>query len=322
MYDKLAAAQLPRCALPIRNDADVRAGLRLRRLVRAGQYDIVHFHTARAHALSPWLAGLPLKRIVTRRMDYALKPSRWNRWLFLSSVDIVVAISHGVETALLAAGIPHSHIRRIPSGVETAHFVVPAPSRQRIRRQHGIGNEEMLLVSVGALVERKDHHTLLQAAHQLHQDGRRPHILICGEGSLQASLQAHAQSLGLARYVHFTGFCSDVAAHLAAADIFVHTPLWEGLGVAVIEALAAGLPVIASRVGGIPDLIEDQHTGFLIPPQNVPALTQICNRLLADPVLRQTVGRAGQTRARTHFDIQTMARTNQILYDELLARAA
>lgn len=251
-------------------------------------------------------------------MDYALKPSRWKRWLFLTSVDMVVAISHGVETALLAAGIPGSHIRCIPSGVETADFVVPAPTRQRIRQQHGIGNTEMLIVSVGALVERKDHQTLLQAAARLHQSGQQPHILICGEGPLQASLQAHAHRLGLAHYIHFAGFCPDVAAHLAAADVFVHTPLWEGLGVAVIEALAAGLPVIASRVGGIPDLIEDQDTGFLIPPHNVPALTQVCQRLLSDPALRQTVGRAGQVRARAHFDLQTMARTNQMLYDELL----
>src|SRR5262249_49151383 len=114
------------------------------------------------------------------------------------------------------------------------------------------------------------------------------------------------------------GFCSEIPSHLSAADLFVHVPLWEGLGVAVIEALAAGLPVVASRVGGIPDLIIDQQTGLLVPPQDATALAVALSRLAQAPAWANTLGQAGQAQARTQFDVTVMAQHNAALYYELL----
>jgi glycosyltransferase involved in cell wall biosynthesis len=118
---------------------------------------------------------------------------------------------------------------------------------------------------------------------------------------------------------HFAGFCRDVSAYLAAADIFVHTPVWEGLGVAVIEALAAGLPVVASRAGGIPEIITDRETGLLIPTQDSSALCNALLQCLRHPDWAKTLGAHGQSKVRTHFDIETTARANEALYYELLA---
>ena len=320
LWSRLSEYGLPRYPLRVRNHLDLLAGFRLRRLVQAGGYHIVHFHTARAHALSPWLHGLSAKRIVTRRMDYPIARGRMTRLLYEQSVDMVVAISQGVEVALLAGGVPPARIRRIPSGVETARFLPNEHARQQLRTALGLLPHDIVVLTVGALTERKGHGTLFSAAYMLQERGVRLQYVVCGEGSLRPSLEAQVRTLGLQDMIHFPGFSSDIPSYLAAADIFVHVPLWEGLGVAVIEALAAGLPVVASRVGGIPELIEDQVTGLLVPPQDAAALAVAIERLVHDPQSAKTLGTTGQTFVQAHFDVSVMARANESLYNELLAR--
>lgn len=318
LYRSLHNAGLPVNALQVRNDLDLLAGLRLRRLVRAGSYDLVHFHTARAHALSPWLQGLPVKRVVTRRMDYLVKKGPVTRFLYTQSVDTVVAISTGVRAALLAGAVPAARIRLIPSGIDTARFTHDPTVRAQVRQAYGFGDHETVVLSVGALVERKGHPTLLAAAHQLKSQGLQLRYLVCGEGALRVTLEAEARALGLTHEVLFAGFCSDVPGALAAADLFVHVPLHEGLGVAVIEALAAGLPVVASQVGGIPELIDGRTTGLLIPPQNAAALAAALQRLASDPLWAAHLGRNGQALVRARFDVAAMAQANERLYMELI----
>lgn len=303
--------------LRIRNHFDFLAGLQLRRLVRAGQFDIAHFHTARAHALSPWLHGLHVTRLVTRRMDYPTRPGLLTRLLYLHSVDKIVAISQGVQTALLTGGIPAERIRLIPSGVPTAHFTRKPLVRERVRAQYGVAAHVPLVVAVGALVARKGHSLLLAAAHILKEQGYDMRYCISGEGPLRPVLEAQAQTLGIAPEVQFIGFCSDIPGLLAAADLFVHVPLHEGLGVAVIEALAAGLPIIASRVGGIPELIEDGKTGLLIPPRDSIALANALIRLVSAPQLAYTLAHTGQEFVRQRFDTLVMAKANEALYREM-----
>lgn len=313
---------MPTVPLRIRNHLDFWAAFQLRRLVRNNSYDIVHFHTARAHALSPYLQRLKIKRIVTRRMDYPLRTGAMTRFLYSRYVEKVVAISQGVYSALATGGVPESHLRLIPSGVDTAHYTPDPVARARIRSQYNVGAQTPLVISVGALVERKGHDLLLAAAQRLREKGRYIRYLICGDGPLRATLEAQVRSLALTQDVQFTGFCSNIADFLSAADIFIHVPHHEGLGVAVIEALAAGLPTIASRVGGIPELIENQKTGLLIPPQNVDFLTTSLMHLLNTPALACRLGKTGQEFVRNHFDISIMARANEALYREVLANSA
>ena len=319
--------------LSVRNHLDGLAGWRLRRLVRRERYDLVHFHTARAHALSPWLHALPVRRLVTRRMDYPIKAGWLHRFLYGRQVDMVIAISAGVAAALGTAPVSDRPIRIIPSGIDTKQFLPTASQRMAIRRQYGLGEDTTVILMAGALTKRKSPHTLIEAAAQLHSRCRQSqyaqqtdqalslHYLICGAGPLRQELQARVRALGLASVFHFAGFCRDLPAYLAAADIFVHTPVWEGLGVAVIEALAAGLPVVASRVGGIPELITDGETGLLIPAQDPSALCNALLQCVRHPDWAKTLGTHGQAKVQTHFDIETTARANEALYYELLAKA-
>jgi glycosyltransferase involved in cell wall biosynthesis len=318
LYRRLSTKGLPVCSLAVRNHLDILAGLRLRQLVRIEKYNLVHFHTARAHALSPWLAGLPVKRLVTRRMDYPLKKGVATRFLYRQQVDAVVAISKGVYDALFAADVPATQLQIIPSGINTARFTQDPQVRAQIRQSFGFAEHETVVLSVGALVERKAHHTLLHAAHQLKEQGLHLRYIICGEGNLRSKLEAETHTRGLNAEVCFAGFYNDMSTVFAAADVFVHVPLWEGLGVAVMEAMAAGVPVIASRVGGIPDLINDHQTGLLVPPQDATALAIAVRSCVQDPQLARILGHAGQIHARTHFDAALMARRNEVLYYKLV----
>ncbi len=333
LAQRLQHDNLPVQPLSVRNHLDGLAGWRLRRLVRRERYDLVHFHTARAHALSPWLHALPVRRLVTRRMDYPIKAGWLSRSLYGSQVDMVIAISSGVAAALGTAHISDRAIRIIPSGIDTRQFLPTASQRMAIRRQYGLGEGTTVVLMAGTLTKRKSLHILIEAAAQLHshrQQGQYAeqtdqalslHYLICGDGPLRQELEARVRVLGLASVFHFAGFCRDVPAYLAAADIFVHTPVWEGLGVAVIEALAAGLPVVASRVGGITELITDRETGLLIPAQDPSALCNALLQCVRSPDWAKTLGAHGQAKVRTHFDIETTARANEALYYELLAAA-
>jgi len=251
-------------------------------------------------------------------MDYPLRKGRATRFLYTQSVDTVVAISTGVQAALLAGEVPAARIRLIPSGIDTARFTHDPNARARVRQAYGFAEHETVVLSVGALVERKGHRTLLQAASQLREQGIRLRYLVCGEGALRVNLETEAQALGLARDALFAGFCADVPGALAAADLFVHVPLHEGLGVAVIEALAAGVPVVASRVGGLPELIDGQTTGLLVPPQDPMALATALYSLVRDPLWAGALGRTGQALARAQFDVTVMAQANETLYAELL----
>ena len=319
---RLAQAGLPTSVLTVRNDLDILAGLRLRRLVRTGDYQIVHFHTARAHALSPWLRGLQVKRVVTRRMDYRVRPGWFTRLLYEDSVDAVVAISQGVQNALQMGGVSSSRICIIPSGIDTVRFAIAAEQRGQQRVAQRIAPDERVVLAVGSLAERKGHHTLLQAAAFLQQKGVRLRYLICGDGPLRATLGSETQALGLAENVQFLGFCPDVINYLASADVFVHVPLWEGLGVAVIEALAAGLPVVASGVGGIPELIENERSGLLVPPQEPTTLAAAIERVVHDLPWAKTLGTFGQSFVRTRYDVTVMAQANEALYYKLLVNKA
>jgi len=315
---RLTQTNLPVINLIVRNDLDLFAGLRLRRFVQTQGYQLVHFHTARAHALSPWLRGLRVKRVVTRRMDYRVRPGWFTRLLYEDSVDAVVAISQGVRSALQAGGIPTPRLTIIPSGIDTSHFIITDEQRAHQRATQGIPPDTCVVLAVGALAERKGHATLLQAAALLHHKGERFRYVICGDGPLRASLESQTHTLGLAKDVQFLGFCADVTNYLAAADMFVHVPLWEGLGVAVIEALAAGLPVIASHVGGIPELIEHERSGLLVPPLNPEVLAAAIERVRQNLPWAKTLGTHGQSFVRTRYDMTVMAQANKALYYKLL----
>ena len=299
--------------LSVRNDLDLRPVFRLRRLIRAGGYDVVHFHTKRAHALTLWLGNPPpgLKRVVTRRMDYPVRRGWYDRYLYNRQVDGVIAISRKIAQLLTEGGVSRERIRVIHSGVDPRPF-------QKARQRSDDGGPPVVIGTVAVLEARKGHRFLLEAAAYLKQQGRRLIYRIAGDGSEKERLHELTRALGLQEEVSFEGFVSDVAAFLSAIDIFVLPSLFEGLGVAVLEAMAAGKPVVATDVGGLREIVEQRHTGLLVAPADSLSLAAAISELGSRWDLMRQMGDHGRERVRGHFTMEQMAMKNEDYYYELL----
>jgi glycosyltransferase involved in cell wall biosynthesis len=296
----------------VRNEFDPRPAVFFRGLVRKERYDIIHFHTKRAHALSLWLGRRSSfgKTVVTRRMDYPLAGNWYNRYLYNRRTDGVVAISRKIADVLIEAGVSSDRIRVIYSGIDARVFG-PVSFREWSQRTLAIG-------TVAVLFKRKGHRYLLEAAASLKKRGLKLRYLFAGEGPERAELEKQVIQLSLDSEVSFQGFVADVPRFLTQVDIFALPSLYEGLGVAVLEAMAAGKPIVACGVGGIPELIQDGVTGSLVPPKNSEALAQAIAKLVRQQRVAEEMGRKAWMKVREAFSVETMGRENEALYYELL----
>jgi glycosyltransferase involved in cell wall biosynthesis len=316
LFERSASLDVRRLSLVARNDFDLRPVPNLRRLIREERYDIVHLHTKRAHTLSLWLprgAQYP-QYLVTRRMDYPVAKSWYTRLLYNRRVDGVVAISRVIENLLVAAGVEPARIRLIHSGIDAERFERCADGQAGLDREPVVG-------MVAVLEERKGHRYLLEAAAEVKRRGHRIRYLIAGDGPLRRQLEELVRTLNLQDEVRLCGFVADTPAFLSQIDIFILPSLYEGLGVAVLEAMAAGKPVIASAVGGLPELVVDAVTGILVAPKDVAGFAGAIARLAGDRSLAREMGRNGAARARAEFSLEAMAAKNEAFYYQLIDRS-
>jgi glycosyltransferase involved in cell wall biosynthesis len=315
LFAETEGLKIGRFPLVIRNDLDLRAVPSLRRRIAEGNYDIVHLHTKRAHALCLWLSRgkrLP-KYVVTRRMDYAENKNLYTRHLYNRRVDGVVAISQAILDGLADAGVERRKIRLIPSGIDPSRFVAVDPTDESPR------DRDMATVGcLAVLEERKGIEFLLQAAGHLQSQGVRLKWLIGGDGTLRQTLENQARALGLSDSVTFLGFVAKPEEFLRRIDIFVMPSLFEGLGVAALEAMAAGKPVVASRVGGLAESILDGQTGLLVAPRDGRAIADAVAQLVNDPPMARQMGLQGRQRVLDRFTLAQMAAQNEAYYYELL----
>jgi glycosyltransferase involved in cell wall biosynthesis len=307
-------------ALPSRNSLDVRAGMRLRAILTRERFDVVHFHTARAHAMAPYARGLARALVVTRRMDYP--PNRiFAPYLFGRAVDGVAAISRSVAAALATSGVDAVRVEVIPSGVDCAHFRPPsAAERAEARARLGIADGVTVIAAVGALEPRKGHRDLIRAVSRLLST--EPANVICiiaGDGAMRDELEREVASLSLDGVVRLPGH-SDSRAILWACDVFAFPSLKEGLGVALLEAMACGLPAVACDAGGIADAVNYQRTGILVRPADPVDLAAGLLRPVRDPSMRASMGAAARERAEREFSMTAMARRTLALYRNVLRK--
>lgn len=319
LHERASTEGFPVHAVPMRGTWDMASVFRIESIVRATRPHIVHWHAARAHALGAMAALVAPgpRRVLSRRVDFRVRGSVGSRLLYALPIDAIAAISGGVKDALLASGIRAGLIEVIPSGIDLAPFDEPF-DRAAARQALGLAPEDVLAIQVAALAPHKSQTTLLRAAALLRDRSPRLRIWIAGEGSLRDALLTEHRALHLDDRVRFLGFRDDVTALLRAADLFVLSSYLEGLGTSILDAMAAGLPVVATRVGGIPEVVRDGETGLLVPPRNPEALADAMARVAGDASLRGAMGARGRETVR-EFGADRTAALTRSLYERLIA---
>lgn len=308
--------------LRARRRTDPAAFARLARLIRRGGFDLVHTHSFRtelgAALATRAMPGRPrLLRTVHNTDDFYTRPRyRGLARAASRSMDRLVAISDAVAAFLRQdAGLAGSPIERIYYGLNTAPYrpTVPPPSRRG-------GDARPTLGVLARLAPQKGHRVLFDAMPRIVAEIPRVQARIVGheELSTAAELRAYAAERGVADHVSFEGFRADVPGLLADLDVFVLPSLWEGFGLVLLEAMAAGRPVVASAVGPIPEIVVEGETGLLVPPGDSDALARAVARLLRDPDLAARLGRSGRARVETEFGLDGMVARTDALYRELL----
>ncbi len=306
-------------AMKMGGDGDLGMVSRLASLIRAERPDLVHLHSRRGAdtwgGLAAKLAGVPC--VLSRRVDNP--ESRLAVAIKYRLYDHVITISEGIRQVLLSEGLAADRVSCVRSAVDATPYLAPV-DRAAFCAEFGLPADALVAGVVAQLIPRKGHRYLLAALPALLARHPRLQVLIFGQGPLEAELRAEVEAAGLAGAVHFTGFRHDLPRWLGGLDLLVHPADMEGLGVSLLQASAAAVPIVTSRAGGLPEAVQDGVTGILCPPGDVAALGAAIDRLAGDPALRARYGAAGRARILAEFSIDAMVDGNLRIYRKVLGR--
>jgi glycosyltransferase involved in cell wall biosynthesis len=305
---------------------DPRWVLRLRRLLRQRRFDIVHTHSPVPAAAARLLAGSATRLIHTehnvwdryRWPTYAANAATYGR------NDAVIAVSDGVTASIRRprwVTTSYPTVETLLHGVDPEGAPRGAKAREAARTLLGIAESTPVIATVANFTPKKNHDGLLQALKIIR--GTVPDIVyvLIGSGPLEADLRASVEAGGLRDHVRFLGSRDDVTDLLPAFDVFVLGSQYEGLPISMLEAMAAEVACVVTRVGGIPEVIEDRVEGWLVPAGEPEALAGAVTRVLGDATLRAEMAAAGRNRAATAFSIDRAVRRTEAIYSGLLAPA-
>jgi glycosyltransferase involved in cell wall biosynthesis len=306
---------------------DISAVARYKRVIRDNRVDIVHTHTRRAD-MAAGIAGqdgrtatvtthhgqinldgatFEFKKDLSARVyNYIL------RRFFTVNVAVSGEIAHELHDN---CGVPYERIRRIPNGVDPAPFLADV-NRDAVRSDLGLAPGDLAVTLVGS-IDRKGHRELTEAAASLRADFPEARYLYVGEGPRKAEVAEQISRLRLEGIVRLAGFRKDVPAILAASDIFCLPSYSEGLSISIMEAMAAGLPVAASRIGGNPELVVEGETGLIFEPFDSSDVVSKLAKLLGDADMCREMGEAGRRRVLTDFTLDDMVRRYYELYESV-----
>jgi len=302
-----------------RSEFDVHAAWQMGKVLRDVRPDVVHAHDPMAVALTAMALqmrnGLPRRpRVVAaRRVDFHLKRHAFSKWKY-RHVDVFIAASSVIANILESDGIERSRIRVVHDGVNVGMIdkIDPVDAHATFWLPHGapvVGN-------VAALAAHKGQRHFVAAAARVVRELPDTRFLIVGEGELRETLLRQVKDLGLERHVQLTGFRNDALAIVKSFDIFVMSSVTEGLGSAVLEAMACRRAVVGTRAGGIPEAVIDGQTGLLVAPHDEAGMAAAIIRLLRNPAERTKFGEAGRARVDREFSVERMVRETLKVYEE------
>ena len=282
--------------------------------IQETEADVLHAHTANAHSLGFFVMrwpGLPKEKrpsfVVHRRVDFPPGNDPLTRMRYTSEPCLFLCVSGAVRDVLQRHGVPVERLRIVRSCVDPARIDRHAQEdRTLLREELGIPGDAGLIGAVGALVPHKGHRHMLEAMPRILAARPEARLILFGDGPLEAELRRACWERGLQSRVSFAGFRPDVARFLHCLDIFTQPSTEEGLGTSILDAMAARLPVVATRAGGIPEIVRHGETGWLVPPASPTELAGAIISLLEDPRRRLQFGEAGRARVIGEFAIATL----------------
>jgi len=315
-----AAEGLELIPIAARSEVDLRAGWRLSRVLRRLAPDIVHAHDAHATAM----AGLGLSMagsmarspalVVSRRVDFHLRQNSFSRWKH-RQVDRFIAASEAIRRMLVADGVPAQRTVTVHEGidVELVQAALPVNVHEAFFLPHGapvVGN-------VAALVPHKGQRHLIEAAHLVVREMPDARFVILGEGELREQLERQVREYHLEKHVLLPGFRTDVLGCIKGFDVFAMSSVTEGLGTSLLDAMACSRAIVATRAGGIPEIVEDGRTGVLVEPRDHAAMARSIVQLLRDGALRRRMGEAGLSRVNERFTVERMVAGTAAVYERV-----
>ena len=306
------------------SELDLVAVSHARSLLKRFAPDVVHCHSAHAHATgvpaARW-AGVPAA-VVSRRVDFRVRTNLGSRLKYALPVDRYLCISEGVRAAMLASGVPATKLALVPSGVDLAEVRAdaarPAPA---LRTLADLPPDAEIIGTVASLAPHKNHALLLDAAREVVTARPRAHFVWLGEGECRPALERQRHALGLEERVHLLGFRDDARALLQQFDVFALSSYLEGLCTSLLDAQVLGVPIVATAVGGVPEVVSDDRTGCLVRALEPSALARALIGALSDPARRARWAEAARGSVEA-FGIAHTAERTLAVYRQVLERRA
>lgn len=321
LYDYCIKNSLPFETIRMRNEADVIAGRKIAKIISKHDQTIIHCHSA--HALSIGLIVKYLSKssilIGVRRVDFNTRKNILSRWKYNNSnIDKIICISEKIKNVLIEDGINPTKLRTIHSGIDVSKFNT-SQDVDNIKSEFGIKDREIIVGTIAAFVGHKDYYNLIDAAKLVLDKNISVKFLCVGDGELLHEIKSKALQLGLEKSIIFTGYRTDIGSFLKLFDVFVLASKKEGLGTSILDAQSAGLPVISTRTGGIPEIIIHNKNGLLVEPGNSSQLAEAITYLLKNSDKRMKLGEAALEFVK-EFDINKTVNKNIELYKELIGK--
>ncbi|MHB1222956.1 MAG: glycosyltransferase family 4 protein [Gemmatimonadaceae bacterium] len=318
LADRSRRRGMPTVSCNPAGEADLIAAMRLRRMLRLLDVEVIHAHTAHALALAVLATmGRPIPVVAARRVDFPLRRNAATRWKYAHAAA-VVAVSGAVRDVLVRGGLPARRVTVVHDGVDLEREIVAA-SPEALSAL-GVPPGAPLAVQVAQMVGHKDPVTFVRAVAAARQVVPGLHALLVGEGDERPAVERTIAELGLGGTVHLTGYRTDADSLLAAADVAVLSSREEGMGSVLLDALMLGRPAVATRAGGIPEVLEDGVSGLLAPVGDAAALGAAIARVLTEPELAARLGTAGRARVERFSMPRTAAATLEVYRRVLLDR--
>jgi L-malate glycosyltransferase len=317
-----AAEGLDLIPIAPRTEMDLAAAWRLSRVVKRLRPDVVHAHDAHGTAMAS--LGLSLGSptpapalIVSRRVDFHLKRNSFSRWKH-RQVDFFIAASEAIRKMLVADGVPGERVITVHEGIDLEHVLAAPPVN--VHEAFWLPHRAPVVGNVAALVPHKGHRHLIEAAHLVVREMPDTRFLILGEGELREQLERQIRDHHLEKHVLLPGFRTDVIGCIKGFDLFVMSSVTEGLGTSLLDAMACSRASVATRAGGIPELVQDGRTGVLVEPRDHAAMAREIVRLLRDDGLRRQMGEAARSRVAEKFTVERMVAETAAVYERVVGK--